>query len=36
MKNPCWKDYEMIGKKKKNGKKVPNCVPIKTKKNVKK
>lgn len=30
MKNdPCWKNYEMIGKKKKNGKEVPNCVPVK-------
>ena len=27
-KNPCWKGYEMIGMKKKNGKEVPNCVPI--------
>lgn len=28
MKNdPCWKDYEMVGTKKKNGKEVPNCVP---------
>lgn len=26
-KNPCWKGYEMVGKKKKNGKSVPNCVP---------
>jgi hypothetical protein len=26
--NPCWKGYEMIGMKKKNGKEVPNCVPI--------
>lgn len=26
MKNPCWKGYEMIGTKKKNGKSVPNCV----------
>ena len=26
MKNPCWKGYEMIGMKKKNGKNVPNCV----------
>lgn len=27
MKNdPCWKNYEMIGKKKKNGRTVPNCV----------
>ena len=30
MKNdPCWKGYEMVGKKNKNGKKVPNCVPVK-------
>lgn len=27
--NPCWKGYEMIGMKKKDGRKVPNCVPIK-------
>jgi len=27
MKNPCWKGYEAIGMKNKNGKKVPNCVP---------
>ena len=26
---PCWKGYEMVGMKKKNGKEVPNCVPIK-------
>ena len=25
--NPCWKGYEMIGWKMKDGKKVPNCVP---------
>jgi hypothetical protein len=25
--NPCWKGYEMIGMKKKKGKKVPNCIP---------
>lgn len=25
--DPCWKGYEMIGTKKKNGKEVPNCVP---------
>lgn len=25
--DPCWDDYEMVGFKKKNGKKVPNCVP---------
>ena len=28
-KDPCWKGYEMIGMKKKGGKKVPNCVPVK-------
>ena len=28
-KDPCWKGYEMVGKKKKNGKEVPNCVPVK-------
>lgn len=27
--DPCWKGYEMIGMKKKKGKEVPNCVPIK-------
>ena len=26
--DPCWSDYEMVGKKKKNGKEVPNCVPV--------
>lgn len=26
--DPCWKGYEMIGFKKKRGKKVPNCVPV--------
>lgn len=25
--DPCWKGYQMVGKKKKNGKEVPNCVP---------
>jgi hypothetical protein len=25
--DPCWKGYEMIGKKNKGGKEVPNCVP---------
>lgn len=25
--DPCWKDYKQVGMKKKNGKKVPNCVP---------
>ena len=29
IKNPCWKGYEAIGMKSKNGKKVPNCVPKK-------
>lgn len=24
--DPCWKGYEMVGQKEKNGKKVPNCV----------
>jgi hypothetical protein len=27
--DPCWKGYEMIGNKKKGGKEVPNCVPVK-------
>jgi len=27
-KDPCWKGYEMIGMKKKGGRKVPNCVPV--------
>ena len=34
-KDPCWKDYEQVGMKKKDGKKVPNCVP-KDSKNTKK
>ena len=25
--NPCWKGYEMVGMKTKDGKEVPNCVP---------
>jgi hypothetical protein len=25
--DPCWKNYEMVGMKNKNGRKVPNCVP---------
>lgn len=25
--DPCWDDYEMVGKKIKNGREVPNCVP---------
>ena len=28
-KGPCWKNYEMVGMKKKGGRKVPNCVPKK-------
>lgn len=28
----CWKGYEAYGFKKKDGKKVPNCVPKKRKK----
>jgi hypothetical protein len=32
MKNdPCWKGYEQIGMKEKNGRQVPNCVPKKRK-----
>ena len=27
--DPCWKNYKQIGMKMKNGKKVPNCVPVK-------
>lgn len=27
--DPCWKGYEMVGKKTKGGKEVPNCVPVK-------
>ena len=27
-KNPCWKGYKQIGMKEKNGKEVPNCIPI--------
>lgn len=25
--DPCWKNYKMVGRKIKNGKSVPNCVP---------
>lgn len=28
MGNPCWKGYKAIGTKMKNGREVPNCVPI--------
>lgn len=27
--DPCWEGYEKIGMKRKNGKLVPDCVPIK-------
>lgn len=27
--DPCWKGYEMVGKKMKKGREVPNCVPVK-------
>lgn len=27
--DPCWKGYEAYGTKKKDGKTVPNCVPVK-------
>lgn len=29
LKKACWKGYEAVGMKKKNGKTVPNCVPVK-------
>jgi hypothetical protein len=32
--DPCWEGYEKIGMKKKNGKLVPNCVPIKKDKKI--
>ena len=27
-KDPCWKGYKQLGMKKKNGREVPNCVPV--------
>ena len=27
--DPCWKNYKQVGMKTKNGKQVPNCVPVK-------
>jgi hypothetical protein len=33
--NPCWKGYTDIGTKKKNGKTVPNCVPVKEESEIK-
>lgn len=35
-KNPCWKNYKQLGMKLKNGRKVPNCVPVKVNRIVKK
>lgn len=29
LKSACWKGYEAVGMKTKNGRKVPNCVPVK-------
>ena len=29
LRKACWKGYEAIGVKKKNGRTVPNCVPVK-------
>jgi hypothetical protein len=29
--DPCWKGYQMVGMKKKGGRKVPNCVPVDSK-----
>ncbi len=29
MREACWKGYRMLGTKKKNGREVPNCVPVK-------
>lgn len=31
LKEACWKGYTAVGTKKKNGKEVPNCVPIQSK-----
>lgn len=28
MEEPCWKNYTQRGMKEKNGRQVPNCVPI--------
>jgi hypothetical protein len=32
--DPCWTGYKQIGMKKKNGKPVPNCVPVKEEKKI--
>jgi hypothetical protein len=28
LENPCWRGYKKVGTKTKNGKEVPNCVPV--------
>ena len=35
-KTQCWKNYKMVGTKKKGGRTVPNCVPKKKRKTKKK
>lgn len=35
LKNACWKGYTAVGMKMKNGRKVPNCVPVKESDNLK-
>lgn len=34
LKQACWKGYQAIGMKKKNGKTVPNCIPVKESENI--
>jgi hypothetical protein len=34
-KGPCWKGYKQVGTKMKDGKEVPNCVPIKESEDIK-
>lgn len=34
LKDACWKGYTAVGMKNKNGRQVPNCVPVKKKKTV--
>jgi len=31
MASPCWKNYKQFGTKTKDGKQVPNCIPVKSK-----
>ena len=33
--DPCWKGYKQLGTKTKDGKKVPDCVPVAKKKLIK-